>query len=157
MWKGDNAGNQHFLLSHNVFYSYSIRDRNYDMSWFNVDLSGNTFQLFNKSKILLIGEENADVVSSDTLVWSPVCYWLCYRYSINSLPHMPILGSSKPAANKNMMSKILINGYTIFWLSQKHCGKRRNCSLWAISSFPTMFSKTVCCWCVKMSIYGVKG
>ena len=24
-----------------------------------------------------------------------------------------------------------------FW---KHCGKRRNCSLWAISSFPTMFS-----------------
>ena len=22
--------------------------------------------------------------------------------------------------------------------------------------FPTMFSKAVCCWCVKMSIYGVK-
>ena len=22
---------------------------------------------------------------------------------------------------------------------------------------PTMFSKAVCCWCVKMGIYGVKG
>ena len=30
------------------------------------------------------------------------------------------------------------------WLSRKHCGKRRNCSLRAISSFPTMFSKAVC-------------
>ena len=24
---------------------------------------------------------------------------------------------------------------------RKHCGKRRNCSLWAISPFPTVFSK----------------
>ena len=30
------------------------------------------------------------------------------------LPHMPILGSSSAAANKDMMSKILTNGYTIF-------------------------------------------
>ena len=46
---------------------------------------------------------------------------------------------------------------TTIWLSRKHCGKKRNCSLWAISSFPTMFSKAVSCWCVKMSICGVKG
>ena len=26
-------------------------------------------------------------------------------------------------------------------LSRKHCGKKRNCSLRAISPFPTMFSK----------------
>ena len=26
--------------------------------------------------------------------------------------------------------------------SGKHCGKRRNCSIWAISSFVTMFSKS---------------
>ena len=56
-----------------------------------------------------------------------------------------------------MMSKILTNGDTIFWLSWKHCGKRRYCSLRAISSYPTMFSKVVCCWYVKMSIYEVKG
>ena len=27
--------------------------------------------------------------------------------------------------------------------SGKHCGKRRNCSFWAISSFVTMFSKSI--------------
>ena len=25
-----------------------------------------------------------------------------------------------------------------------------------ISPFPTMFSTGVCCWCIKMSMYGVK-
>ena len=29
-------------------------------------------------------------------------------------------------------------------LSKTHCGKRRNCSLQAISPFPTLFSKTDC-------------
>ena len=29
---------------------------------------------------------------------------------VNPLPHMPILGSSNLAANKDMMSKILTNG-----------------------------------------------
>ena len=29
---------------------------------------------------------------------------------VNPLPHMPILGSSKSAANKNIMSKIWTNG-----------------------------------------------
>ena len=33
---------------------------------------------------------------------------------INPLPDMPKLGSSNSAANKDMMSKILINGDTIF-------------------------------------------
>ena len=32
----------------------------------------------------------------------------------NALPDMPILGSSNSAANKDMMSKILTNGDTIF-------------------------------------------
>ena len=44
------------------------------------------------------------------------------------LPHMPILGSFNSAANKDMMSKTLTTGDTIFRLSRKHCGKRRNCS-----------------------------
>ena len=75
----------------------------------------------------------------------------------NPLPDMPILGSSNSTANKDMMSNVWTNGDTIIWLSGKPCGKRRNCSLWAISSFPIMLSKAVCCWCVKMSICGVKG
>ena len=54
---------------------------------------------------------------------------MIYKISLKPLPHMPILVSSNPAANKDMMSKILINGHTIFRLSKKHCEKRRNCSL----------------------------
>ena len=33
---------------------------------------------------------------------------------VNPLPHMPILGSSNSAANKDVMSKIWTNGDTIF-------------------------------------------
>ena len=68
---------------------------------------------------------------------------------------MSVLGSTISEANKDIMSKIWTNGDAIIWLSKKHCGERRNCSLRAISPFPTMFSKAVRCWCVKMSIYGI--
>ena len=36
---------------------------------------------------------------------------------------------------------------------RKHCGKRRNCSLWAISPFPTVFSKGLFPWGVKRVKY----
>ena len=78
------------------------------------------------------------------------------KLCLNPLPDMPILGSSNSMANKDMKSKIKTNGDTVIWLSWKYCWKNRNCSL-AISPFPTMFSKAVCCWCVKISIYEVKG
>ena len=65
--------------------------------------------------------------------------------TFNPLPHMPILGSSNSAVNKDMVAKIWTNGDKIVCLSRKHCGKRRNCSPRAISPFPTMFSKAVCC------------
>ena len=52
---------------------------------------------------------------------------------------MPIFGSSNSAANENMMSKIWTNGGSTIQLSRKHFGSRRNGSLRAISSFPTMF------------------
>ena len=80
-----------------------------------------------------------------------------FKFELNPLPNMKILGSSNSAAHKDMMSKIWTNGDTFIWLNRIHCGKRRYCSSWAISPFPTMFSKAVCCWCVKISIYGVKG
>ena len=70
---------------------------------------------------------------------------------------MPDLGSSNSASNKDMKSQIWNNWDTIIWLRRKHCGKRRNCSLRAISPFPTMFSKAVWCWYIKISNYGVKG
>ena len=76
---------------------------------------------------------------------------------VNSLPNMPILRSTNSVANKDLMLKIWTNGDTIIWLSRKHCEKGRNCLLRAISHFPTLFSKAVCCYCVILSIYGVKG
>ena len=79
---------------------------------------------------------------------------VCFQ-TFNPLPDVPILGFSNSAANKDIMSKIWTEKDTITWFSRKHCGKRRNCSLRAISPFTTMFSKVFHC-CVKMSIYGVK-
>ena len=43
-------------------------------------------------------------------------------------------------------------------MGRKHCGKKRNCSLRAISPFPTMFSKGLFprgvkrCYCVGMGL-----
>ena len=67
-----------------------------------------------------------------------------YR-SINPLPHMAILGSTNSAANKRYDVKNMDKWGYNYLMGRKHCGKRRNCSLQAISSFPTMFSKAVCC------------
>ena len=50
------------------------------------------------------------------------------HYSVNALPDLPILGSSRSAADKDMMAKIWTNGDTIICFSRKHCGRRRNCS-----------------------------
>ena len=36
------------------------------------------------------------------------------RLTVNPLPHMPMLGSSNAAANKDMMSKIMTIGDKIF-------------------------------------------
>ena len=41
------------------------------------------------------------------------------------------------------------NGRKFFKKGRKHCGKRRNCSLRAISPFPTGFSKDLYCRHVK--------
>ena len=70
---------------------------------------------------------------------------LSHQDDFNPLPHMPILGSSNSAANKDMVSKILTDGETVITLSRKHCGKRKNCLSRAIFPFPTMFLKAVCC------------
>ena len=42
-------------------------------------------------------------------------------------------------------------------MGRKHCGKRRNCSLQAISAFPTVFSKGLYCRHVKTSALFEKG
>ena len=79
---------------------------------------------------------------------------------------MPILGSSSSAANRDMiknMNKWVYN-YLIelktLWdkeklLITKTLWDKENCSLRAISHFSTLFSKAVCCRCIKMSICGI--
>ena len=62
---------------------------------------------------------------------------------------MPILGFSDSVLNKDVMAKIKKGGDTIICLSRKHREKRRNCWLQAISPFPTIFSKAVCCDVLK--------
>ena len=42
-------------------------------------------------------------------------------------------------------------------MGRKHCGKRRNCSLRAISPFPTVFSKDLYCRNVKLGACLGKG
>ena len=69
---------------------------------------------------------------------------VCVAETINSLHDMPILGSSNTAANKDMMAKIWPDGETNICFSRKRYGKRRNCSLRAISPLSIMFSKAVC-------------
>ena len=58
---------------------------------------------------------------------------------------MPILGSSNSTEKKISCQKYGQMGIQLSDFSRKPCGKRRNCSSRAISSFPTMFSKAVCC------------
>ena len=89
-------------------------------------------------------------VSKGVIVWE----WL----NLNPLPYMPILGSSMSPANKDMMSeKYWQMGIQFSDWVEKNVGKEEIGSLRAISSFLTMVSKAVCCWCVKKSIYEVMG
>ena len=87
----------------------------------------------------------------------PIYIILFMQNSFNTLPHMPILGFP---IQQQIKIWCQIYEQMGIWLPdwvENNCGKRRNCWLRAIYSFPTMFSKAVCCWCVEMSIYGVKG
>ena len=55
------------------------------------------------------------------------------KKTLNPFPHVPILGFSISAADKDMMSNIYI-----FWLSRKHCGKRRNCCIYTLPNTKTL-------------------
>ena len=49
-------------------------------------------------------------------------------FSVIPLPHMPILGSSDSASNKDMMAEYGQMGIQLSARVEKNCGKRRNCS-----------------------------
>ena len=58
-----------------------------------------------------------------------------------TLPHMPILGSSISAANKDRMSKILTNGDSFVRLSRKHLEKGGIARDQQFLLFPQCFQK----------------
>ena len=60
-------------------------------------------------------------------------YWLTFSKMTNfRLPNWKSLQTT---------SSNLMKWQKVLQTCRKHCGKRRNCSIWAISPFPTVFSK----------------
>ena len=59
------------------------------------------------------------------------------------------LDSSKLKESADDSFKLVKNGRKFSKKGRKHCGERRNCSLRAISPFPTGFSKDLYCRHVK--------
>ena len=57
---------------------------------------------------------------------------------LNPFPHMTILQQT----TLNVFCQNIENLHNRMDYSGKHCGKRRNCTFCAISSFVTMFSKS---------------
>ena len=140
-----------FSFFHNVFYS--IKGRNYHFCCIQFVVC-KCFQ-FGLVPILSYGKDKEDV-------WNISITWFHKSVLIPDYDGMPyytvqnriciynywtlyltcqFLGSSNSAANKDIISKVLTKGDTIFWLSWKWCRKRKNWSLRAISSFPAMFQK----------------
>ena len=68
--------------------------------------------IVDKKKMLVTSISPFPRISSKIFLLSFVKLGLCGK-GLNPLPHMPVLGSSNSAANKDMMSKIWTNGDTI--------------------------------------------
>ena len=74
------------------------------------------------------------------------CWCLIF---INPSPKRHILDSSRLKEYADDNFEFDKNGRKLSKQVEKHCGKRRNCSLRAISPFPAVFSKGLYCRHVK--------
>ena len=88
-------------------------------------------------------EINQPTNSSTCRVKCPVfvALFTYYYYLSKPFPKRLILDSSKLKEFADDNFKFNENDRKSIQMGRKHCGKRRNCSLRAISPFPTMFSK----------------
>ena len=86
----------------------------------------------------------AGYVEKQPLVWNEYCVKNCLTFSqmTNFGPFQTERGCRQQFQISWKWKKVLRTG-------RKHCGKRRNCSLRAISPFPTEFSKYLHCRHVK--------
>ena len=74
---------------------------------------------------------------------------LVVRERVIPLLKRQILDSSKLKEFTGENLRINENGREVLQMIRKHCGKRKNCSLQAISLFPTVVSKDLSCRQVK--------
>ena len=66
--------------------------------------------------------------------------WLGHRIVVN-LFHMTNFRLLQTERDCKWQFRVWWKWWKVFQKGTKHCGKRRNCLLWAISPFPTVFSK----------------
>ena len=98
------------------------------------------------------------------LVVSCYCFEnpICVRWETHSLPEDRILALFRLTLSQMTNFRLFQNEtvcrqqlqicwkwHKVLQNGRKHCGKRRNCSLWAISPFPTVFSRDMYCRHVK--------
>ena len=76
---------------------------------------------------------------------------------VNPFFQRQILDASKVKEFADGNLKFNVKGRKVLQMGRKHCGKRRNCSLRAISPYPTVFSKDLYCRDVKHRTFLEKG
>ena len=113
MGKGENAGNQHFLLFPQCFSTLS--KTNFNFSATSIFSSANAFNLV-WPKILPFGKELTHYQTTNFRLFQTER--VCRR-----------------------QFQIWRKWHKVIQMGRKHCGKRRNCSLRAIPSFPIVFLK----------------
>ena len=102
-------------------------------SWSDFEISLQKYSLYDPFQKLVV---NVDSSKNNTLLLAPACgafVWL-------------ILDSSKLKGFFRQQIQIWRKWQKAIQTGSKHCGKRRNCSLRAISPFPTVFSKGLFPW-----------
>ena len=86
---------------------------------------------------------------------------ITFKYKpVNPLPGMPILGFSNSATNKDNFYNVKNIDKWGIQLSDwvENIVRKREIALYEqFLIFPQCFQKPICFWCVKTSIYGVKG
>ena len=88
-------------------------------------------------------------------MWSSVrsCHCFC---QVAQMIQLDLTLSQRTYSRLFQIQRVCRRQFHVWWkwhkvlkMGRKHCGKRRNCSLRAFSSFPTVFSKDFACRHVK--------
>ena len=127
--KGDHAGYQRFLLFHNVFFCFpQCLFFRFVQSW-HCMVKGESITMYWACDI-----ENFYILWSSKILHADRQILLTHCQTTNFR-----LFQTKRVCRWQF--QIWRKWQKVIQTGRKHCGKRRNCSLRAISPFPTLFSK----------------